>query len=188
MKMLALYGSPRVKGNTELLMNRAVEGAEEQGAKVERVYLRKVKIKPCLELGVCETTGRCPLKDEFEQVEAKLEQADALIFSTPVMFYTVSTHAKLLIDRCQVFWARRRRLKQEMPGGRPGALISVGATHGKRLFDGVLLTVKSFFNETGFGLHERMLIRGVDAKGEIQSHPDLLDQAHQLGGRLVTGG
>lgn len=187
MKVLAIYGSPRVKGNTEILMNRALEGAKEKGAEVSRIYLRKVKIKPCLELGVCETTGTCPLDgDDFEKVEAAIKVADALLFSSPVMFYTVSTHAKILMDRCQVFWARRRRLKQEMPTGRPGALISVGATNGKRLFDGVLLTVKSFFDEIGFSINERMLIRGVDGKGEITSHPELLEQAYQLGCRLVS--
>jgi len=50
--ILAIYGSPRRKGNTTLLLDHAVQGAVEAGAEVEKIVLRDLKMSPCLEIWV----------------------------------------------------------------------------------------------------------------------------------------
>ncbi len=66
-KIVAVYGSPRRKGNTSLLLKRAVQGAREAGATVEEIVLRDLKISPCLEIYGCKETGRCVIEDDFHQ-------------------------------------------------------------------------------------------------------------------------
>jgi multimeric flavodoxin WrbA len=66
-KILAFYGSPRRKGNTTLLLNRAVQGALDAGAQVERIVLRDLKMSPCLEIYGCKETGRCVIQDIFRR-------------------------------------------------------------------------------------------------------------------------
>lgn len=65
-KIVAIYGSPRRKGNTATLLKRAVEGATEEGADVEEIVLRDLKMSPCLEIYGCKKDGRCAIKDDFQ--------------------------------------------------------------------------------------------------------------------------
>jgi len=71
---------------------------------------------------------------------------------------------------------------------RRGSLISVGATKGPRLFDGVQLTAKYFFDAVGVGPSEQLLVRGVDGRGQVREFPEHLSQAAALGRGLVSCG
>jgi multimeric flavodoxin WrbA len=122
----------------------------------------------------------------MDDIYPKLLDADVVIIASPMFFYGVSSQAKALIDRCQALWARKHILKQSLPNsGRKGAFIAVGATKGKRLFEGAILTVKYFFEAIGVEYADELLIRGVDARGEIKEHPIALSDAFELGKRVV---
>ncbi len=188
MRILGICGSPRKGGNTEVLLKEALRGAEEAGAKVEVLFLRDKSISPCLEIYGCKEDGRCVIEDDFQGVAEKMIGADALILASPIFFYTVSAHTKMLMDRCQSFWVKRYLLKMEIAPGRPrrkGAFISVGATRGKRLFAGVTLTVRYFFDALDVDLWDTLLVRGVDEKGEIFDHREEIQAAYELGRRLA---
>jgi len=186
MKVLGIMGSPRIKGNADLLLDEALSGAKSQGAEVEKIVVDKLKISPCKEYLGCFRDGNCVIRDDMDGIYTKLLEADVVILASPMFFYGVSAQAKALIDRCQALWARKHILKQNLPdGGRKGALIAVGATRGKRLFEGATLTVKYFFEAIGVEYADELLIRGVDARGEIKQHPTALSDAFELGKRLV---
>jgi multimeric flavodoxin WrbA len=179
-------GSPRIKSNTDLLLDEALRGAKSRGADVEKVVVDKLKIGPCKEYLGCFRDGNCVIRDDMDAIYPKLLEADVVIIASPVFFYGVTSQAKALIDRCQALWARKHILKQSLPnGGRKGALIAVGATQGKRLFEGVVLTVKYFFEAIGVEYADELLVRGIDARGEIKQHPTAMADAFELGQRLV---
>jgi multimeric flavodoxin WrbA len=185
-KILGIMGSPRIKGNTDLLLEEALKGAKSQGAEVEKIVVDKLKIAPCREYLGCFKDGNCVIRDDMDEIYPKLLGADVVIIASPMFFYGVSSQAKALIDRCQALWARKHILKQSLPdGGRKGAFIAVGATKGKRLFEGAILTVKYFFEAIGVEYADELLIRGVDARGEIKEHPIALSDAFELGKRVV---
>ena len=186
MKVLGIMGSPRIKGNTDLLLEEALKGAKSQGAEVEKIVVDKLEIAPCKEYLGCFKDGNCVIRDDMDEIYPKLLGADVVIIASPMFFYGVSSQAKALIDRCQALWARKHILKQSLPnGGRKGAFIAVGATKGKRLFEGAILTVKYFFEAIGVEYADELLIRGVDARGEIKEHPIALSDAFELGKRVV---
>ena len=188
MKILGINGSPRKGGNTEVLLEEALRGAHEAGAEVEKIFLRDRTISPCLEIYGCKRDGRCVIEDDFHEVAEKMVQADALILASPIFFYTVSAHTKMFMDRCQSFWVKRYVLKQPIAQGRSrrkGAFISVGATRGKRLFEGVTLTARYFFDALDVDLFDTLLVRGVDEKGEIFDHPEEIQAAYELGRKLA---
>ena len=186
MKVLGIMGSPRIKGNTDLLLEEALKGAKSQGAEVEKIVVDKLKIAPCKEYLGCFKDGNCVIRDDMDDIYPKLLGADVVIIASPMFFYGVSSQAKALIDRCQALWARKHILKQSLPNsGRKGAFIAVGATKGKRLFEGAILTVKYFFEAIGVEYADELLIRGVDARGEIKEHPIALSDAFELGKRVI---
>ena len=187
-KIVAIYGSPRRKGNTSLLLKKAAEGARDAGAQVEEIILRDLKISPCLEIYGCKQTGRCVIKDDFQGVYDQLLACQGLMLATPIFFYTVSAHTKALMDRCQSLWVKKYWLEKTPFGKRDfkrkGLFISVGATKGKKLFDGTLLTVRYFFDPLDMELWRSLLYRGLDFEGDVLKHPKYLEEAYQAGREL----
>ncbi|MBM9603748.1 flavodoxin family protein [Desulfopila inferna] len=188
-KIIAIYGSPRRDGNSAALLKQAVAGARQQGAEVEEVILRDYNMSPCLEIYQCIKTGECAIRDDFPKVLEKLEASDGIILASPIFFYTVSAHTKILMDRCQSLWVRKYWIEKQdfknAPQTRKGVFISIGATTGKKLFDGALLTVKYFFDVLNAGLWKTVLCRGVDRKGEIDKRDDCLQEAFEAGRDLA---
>jgi len=189
MKVLGIMGSPRRQSNTEILLDKALEGAKEAGAEVERVLVSKLKISPCLEIYACRKDGNCAIRDDMQSLYKKLLEADHIVFASPIFFYGVTSQAKALIDRCQALWVRRHVLGmgREDKRVRRGVFISVGATRGTKLFDGAVLTVKYFFDAIGVKYSGDLLVRGIDNKSQIEEHPAALEDAFRLGQELVRG-
>jgi len=189
MKVLGIFGSPRKGGNTELLLEELLKGAEKEGASVERLYLRDFTIIPCKECHGCDNTGSCVILDDMERIYPRLLEADVVILASPIFFYGVTAWAKALIDRSQAFWARKYLLKDPSFGRegkkRKGFFISVGATKGQKVFEGSILTVKYFFDVLNANYVGQLLFKGVEAKGDILKHPEALQQAFEAGRRLA---
>jgi multimeric flavodoxin WrbA len=188
LRVLGIMGSPRVKGNTDLLLDEALRGAQSQGAEVEKIMVDKLKIAPCREYHGCLKDGNCVIRDDMDKIYPKLLDADRLIVASPIFFYGLTSQIKALIDRCQALWVRKYVPGQGLPSSaRTGAFIAVGATRGEKLFDGSILTVKYFFQAIGVSYVDELLIRGVDKKGEIKKHPTALSAAFELGRKLAQG-
>jgi len=189
LRILGIMGSPRLGGNTDLLLDAALSGARSQGAEVEKIVVDKLNISPCREHYGCLEDGNCIIRDDMDALYPKLLDADGIVVASPMFFYGITAQLKALIDRCQALWARKHVLKQSWPGaGRKGAFIAVGATRGETLFDGSIATVKYFFKTIGVEYAQELLIRGVDQKGDIQKHPSALKDAFELGQRLARKG
>jgi multimeric flavodoxin WrbA len=188
MKVLSFLGSPRRGGNTEILLDEALRGASDHGGSCEKIVLRDLKITPCLEIYKCAKDGVCAIKDDMQDLFPKIEQAQRVIIASPIFFYSVSAWTKAMIDRCQSLWAKKYILKLPVSAvaDRKGAFISVAATRGKKLFDGVRLTIKYFFDAIDVTYSDELLVRGVDDKGEVRKQEEALQRAYELGRRLVT--
>jgi multimeric flavodoxin WrbA len=187
MKVLGIMGSPRKQSNTDLLLDKALEGARQAGAETEKVLVSKLKISPCLEIYACVKDGNCPIKDDMLPLYDKLLEADHVILASPIFFYSITAQAKALVDRCQALWARKHVLGmgKDDKRERRGAFISVGATRGEKLFDGAVLTVKYFFDAINVKYAGDVLVRGVDDRAQITEHPQALQDAFRLGQQLV---
>ncbi len=188
-QIIAIYGSPRRDGNSATLLKQAVAGAREAGAHVEEVVLRDYKISPCMEIYHCLKAGECGIRDDFPKILEKVEASSGIMLASPIFFYSVSAQTKIFMDRCQSLWVRKYWIEKQdfktAPVTRKGLFISVGATDGKKLFDGAILTVKYFFDVLSADLWKSVLCRGVDRKGDILKKQEYLDEAFQAGKDLA---
>lgn len=191
MQILAIAGSPRRGGNTDVLLDQAVAGAESAGAQVERVVLNRLQIAPCIECNRCYETGRCVVQDDFQALYGKVLAADAIMLAAPIFFMNVSGWAKAFIDRFQCLWARKYVLKQPVPpptgGQKRMAIFLSTAGWSKTRFDCALLTVRSFLVTLDASLVGTLCINGLDDKGAVEQHPEMLEQARALGVQLASG-
>ena len=188
-EIAAIYGSPRRKGNTSILLEQAVAGAGDAGAHVTEIVLRDLKMSPCLEIYGCKKDGACVIKDDFKTVESLFQRVDGLMLASPIFFYSVSAHTKILMDRCNSLWVQKYWLEKKPFGQqhypRKGLFISVGSTRGKRLFDGALLSVKYFMDALDMELWNTLLYREIETEGQIREHPSAMQEAYDAGHDLV---
>ena len=98
-RVLILSASPRKGGNSDILCDQFLRGAQEAGNQVEKIFLREHNIHYCTGCGVCNQTHQCVQKDDMKSILEKMVQADVLVFATPVYFYSMDGQLKTLIDR-----------------------------------------------------------------------------------------
>jgi multimeric flavodoxin WrbA len=185
---LGLQGSPRKKGNSDLLLAAFMDAMAQRGALTRTIQVVGQNIQPCKELTVCEKKGTCPIDDDMAaQIYGLLRQADIIVAASPVFFYNVSAQLKALIDRCQMLWARKYMLKLKDPGHRVrrGVLLSAGATRGKQLFDGMHLTVKYFFDAVSAVYAGHLTYRNIEQRGAILSQPSMAEDVEQLASKIT---
>ena len=98
-KVLVLSGSPRKNGNSDMLCDAFIKGAENSGHLAEKILIKNKKISPCLACYGCRNTHLCVQKDDMREILEKMVQADVIVLATPVYFYSLSGQLKTLIDR-----------------------------------------------------------------------------------------
>lgn len=192
MKVLALNGSPRKGGNTETLLNEAIRGARELGGEVTVYTLNELDIGPCQHCGECDDTGRCIIPDDMQAVYNDIRAADRVILASPIYFFGLSAQAKILIDRCQAFWAEKYVHKKPVPPGafgRKGLLLLVGGmklNEKNKGFECAEVTASAFFRTINVQEHVTLSYDSVDEKGAIAKHPTALKEAYEAGKKLAA--
>ncbi|MDO8282375.1 MAG: flavodoxin family protein [Thermodesulfovibrionia bacterium] len=189
MKVIAFLGSPRVKGNSELMLNEAIRAIEGEGHTVTVFRPSRMKISPCLNCGGCNEAGICAVDDDMEKVYRAIRGGERFIIASPVFFFGLTAQVKALIDRCQSFWCEKYLLKRPIPegeNGRKGLLMLVGGMKKEIGFKCCDATATAFFRTINVPEHDVLCYPQVDAKGAITSHPTALKDAFEAGKRLVS--
>ena len=191
MRVLGIMGSPRLRGNSDLLLDAALDAARETGADCQKVVLSKLAIRGCQHCGGCERTRgeRCVQQDEMQNLYEPLRGADRIIVASPMFFMSLTGQTKVMIDRCQPFWVLKYR--EGKPVGqsehpRRGLFLGVGGCDFKTLFDSSRLILQSFFTILDVGQWDELTYRSVEHRGEIAQHPAALAEAAEAGRRLVS--
>ena len=174
MFVLGLQGSPRSKGNTSYLLSIFMKEAEKLGARTQIIEPARENIVPCKGCFSCEKTGYCVTKNDAMSLKIfqLLRQAELVVTASPIYFYSVTAQLKALIDRSQTLWARKYRFNLKDPRSkmRKGFLLSLGATKGKNLFDGVHLTARYFYDAIDASYEGALTYRHIENTGDMEKH------------------
>lgn len=189
MKVLGISGSPRRGGNTEILLDRILEGAESEGAEIEKIILNKLKFVPCQECENIKDDGSCIIEDDMQLVYEKIRSSDALILASPIFFGSLSAQTKMMIDRFQCLWRAKYMLKRDMGYKRiKGVFVSVEASDRQDFFNNAKAIVKNLFGVINVDYSEELLCTNIDEKGSILKHPGCMEKAFHLGKDIVSYG
>ena len=100
MKVIGVSGSPRKKGNTEFLIQLALDEIRKEGIDTGIITLENKTINPCNACMACKNDkNRCAIEDDFEPIFIKMREADGLILGTPVYFGSATPNIKSFMDR-----------------------------------------------------------------------------------------
>lgn len=93
-KIMAFVGSPRRGSNTDLLIDKVIEGAQSTGeCQVEKIYLYESDIRYCTGCGahtVLQGSKECPIKDDMTGILQRMQEADGFVFGSPNHGRTIS--------------------------------------------------------------------------------------------------
>lgn len=187
MLVLGFLGSPRIGGNTDRLLTAFLDEAKELGAETIKIDVGKMKISHCVECRTCVRKGFCAIDDDMQGIYPLLRRADLVVLASPIFFYGLTGMVKAVVDRAQALWARRYVLKLNDPGVnvRKGLLLSLGATKGENLFNGVSLEAKYFFDAVGASYDDKLTYKQVENPGDIEKHPTAIEDARAKAREMV---
>lgn len=104
-KVFILSGSPRIGGNSDLLCDEFARGAKESNNIVEKICISNKKIGYCHACYYCKDhSGVCAIKDDMSEILQKMIEADVIVLSSPVYFYSIDAQLKAVIDRTVARW------------------------------------------------------------------------------------
>ena len=193
-KVLAFATGPRRHGNSETLLDWVLASlGEEPGVVVEKFALNEIRVNPCRGCNACETLNKCVQRDDMDMLHDRIVEADCIVFATPIYCMGICSQGKALVDRAQVFRSRKYVLKlpvvpPERKGKRLGIFIAAAGQKMDYVFDGAIMSVKCFFHviEVKDRDIRYLLVRGVDAAGEVETHPTARDEAKATGKLAVA--
>ena len=178
MKIVAIVGSPRLKGNTNYLVDRALEEAVRCGVEVEKIILTDYHVNPCLGNDNCASFEFCRQKDDAGWILDRLRSADGVILATPVYYYNVTAQMKNFIDRNYFIYKKGLKYNARVAG-----IILVADKEG---IEDTLHTLNVFTNE--FGLEENGLFVAsgyADKIGDAGKNLPLVEEARKLGRQMA---
>ncbi|MGD8882847.1 MAG: NAD(P)H-dependent oxidoreductase [Desulfobacterales bacterium] len=188
MLVLGFQGSPRKKGNTSFLLSTFMQAAESLGAQTRMIEVTQKNIIPCKEYVVCEKKGFCPIDDDIKtEIYPLIRQAEVVVLATPIFFFNMTAQLKAVVDRCQLFWARKYKFKLADPAkkAKRGFLLSVGASKGKSLFEGLQLTAKYFFDAIDARFDGSLTYRDIEGSKDMARHPTVSADVEKAAADLI---
>lgn len=128
MKIIGFAGSPRIGGNSDLLLDRCLAGAADDGAEVEKIYLDQQDIAPCRACEACRQDGAagCIVEDDMQAIYQKMQAADVWVLATPVYWWGPSAQLKLMVDRWYGFYRHC-----QLAGKKAALIITMGDDEAK---------------------------------------------------------
>ncbi|SDC62192.1 MULTISPECIES: flavodoxin family protein [unclassified Candidatus Frackibacter] len=189
-RVLGIKGSPRVKSNSNLMLDKVVEGIKDTSKEpdIKIISPTKMDISPCQGCYNCEESGECIFNDDMEELYQDFDQADIILISTPVFFNGVSAQLKTMIDRCQAIWSSKYRAKGSIidrDKKRFGFLLgSGGAPAYEGQFKGIYKVIDMFFKVTNTEWRGELLISNSD-EVPIKERSHVLEEAYGIGKELV---
>ncbi|MDD2338291.1 MAG: flavodoxin family protein [Geobacteraceae bacterium] len=199
MKVVIIESSPRQNGNSTILAQEVASGARSLGAEVDIVHLHGMDIRPCFACDACQESLEkdCIIDDDMRALYPRLRSADAIVYATPIYWFTVSGQIKLLMDRCYSLTYMGAvpgedgepvyTVETDLGGKKFGVVLTYGdvdpfvsgAVNAMRTFQDMARYVGSEIVGIVYG--------SAVAPGEVAENESLMKQAYDLGRQIAAG-
>jgi len=180
--ILAVSGSPRKEGNTEILVNAALEPLAKEGSRINRFFLSEKKIAPCNACDACAESGICIVDDDWQELHDLILNTDAVIVGSPVYNRNITAQLLATFNRFHSI-THHRPFKNKLCFG--GAIAVGGSPNSQGI---TLNIIHNFFLSLGICCVPAVL-NGVSVvarrKGEVLNQPKSLDDARVLGENIL---
>ena len=166
-KIVVITGSPRKGGNSDILAEAFITAAEGKGHKVQRFDAGRLQIGGCHACNSCFKTGKpCVFDDDFNKIAVAIQSADAVIFSTPTYWFTMSSPIKAVLDRFYCFLVGG---KGEEIAGKKAAVLACCMSEDAAIMDDVKSPLVKSFGFLKWDCIGEVLVTGVANPGDVKN-------------------
>lgn len=163
-KIVVITGSPRRKGNSFAMTDAFVKAAEEKGHTVTRFDAALKKVGGCRACETCYSTGKaCSFDDDFNTIAPAILEADAIVFTMPVYWYSIPAQIKGVIDRIFSLVVGGKDI-----AGKECALITCCEEDDMSVMDGVRIPIERMCALNKWKVVGEVLVPGVLNVGDIE--------------------
>jgi multimeric flavodoxin WrbA len=179
MKILAIVGSPRPKGNTSYLVDQALQEAAAHGLETEKIILTQYKVNPCQGHDNCSSFSACKQDDDVPWILDKFCNAEGIILGSPVYYYNMTAQMKAFVDRNYFLYRHNISPRMVCAG-----LIVIGGSAG---LEHTVRALRRFVKLSADIPDDRIVIlSGCASKpGEVKNDAALIEEARRLGSRMA---
>lgn len=177
MKIVGISGSARKRGNTETLLDVALEEAKKEGVLASKIVLKGKTIGPCNGCLKCKGTGKCVLKDEMREIYKEMLESDGILWATPVYFWSMSGQIKTVMDRTYALSFPKLQLANKV-----GGLIVVAASRGCM---SVTNTFNMYFNYNHMFFAEPAYGYAIE-EGEVRKNSLAINMAREMVHQMIS--
>lgn len=163
-KIVVITGSPRKDGNSFAMTDTFIRAAEEKGHSVTRFDAAQKNVGGCHACETCYKTGKaCSFDDDFNEIAPALLEADVVVFSTPVYWYSIPAQIKAVIDKMYSFCVAGKDI-----AGKECMLIACCEEDDQSVLDGVRIPIERTAALVKWHMAGEVLVSGVLNVGDIE--------------------
>lgn len=183
MKVVTISCSPRVGGNSDLIINSVLDGIRNTHSDmvVDKFKLNNLDIKGCKGCYLCKRTGECVQKDDMQQIYSKMYEADLLVFASPIYMGYITGIGKNFIDRLFAF--SRGHFDISLPVGKKFIVILTQGHDREDAYRVVVDNLMNIFNGLGMESKGKIIAAGLTSNVE-DIRKEILEIAYNLGTRI----
>lgn len=189
-KLIAFVGSPRSGGNTDILVDEAIDTFCEAGGEAEKIFLSSLEINPCQGCFACMSNDGldsvCIQQDDMTELYQKMFAADVIIWATPIYMWSPTAQMKLFLDRLFPLGDYQKTRWRRSLNGKPVGIIIVYADHDP-LTSGVFQTrdILKVVAEASGGQVPFIIHSAVGEKGSTRQNIELVQQVRKAASSLI---
>lgn len=183
MKVIGFIGSPRRNGNTDILVQQVLRGAEAAGAETKFVYLNEISYKGCQGCESCKVNSGCVQQDDMSELYDEIANAEAIVIGSPIYLWQISGQTKLFLDRWYAFGNHDTSCK--LRKGIKGALVFSQGDPDQERYQDVFSNVANLLS-FGLEIQNTIVASGASQLGIIATDAKLMQKAWTVGTNLVT--
>lgn len=185
MKIIGLVGSPRKNGNTDVLVQKALEGAQSAGNETALFRLNELNIRGCQACLGCKKAGKCVIDDDLAGVFKAIDEADGVVLGSPIYFGRFTAQTALFMDR--LYGYLQPDFSSSLGAGKKAALVFTQGQPDASLYEGTINAASQSLTRVGFLTGPKPLVgSGLRDIGTARENEQLLQAAYNIGQELTT--
>ena len=185
MKIIGLVGSPRKNGNTDVLVQKVLDGAKEQGSETEIFYLNELAARGCQACYGCKKAGKCVINDDLANIFAAIDGADGIVMGSPIYFGRFTAQTATFMDR--LYGYIKPDFSSNLSAGKKFGLVFTQGQPDANLYEGTIAATAQVLERVGFGTGPGTLVgSGLREAGIARENEQLLQEAFSIGQKLAS--
>jgi multimeric flavodoxin WrbA len=180
--ILIINGATRKNGNTDIIINKIIEGSINEKIKINLIKLRHKKISDCIGCYTCYKKTKCSINDDMKEILGSINRSDIIIFASPIYWWGVTGIMKIFIDRLYFYYSLPN--KNLISGKKAIVVAPMNMTQDNYKTKIFIEFYNILFDNLDLVKINIFLFDNISEKGEVLNNPDYIEQAYTIGKNL----